>query len=228
MKTRLRSRRELAIVAAALLLPIPLLAASGLMVPVPSAVERGLVSLFPGGGDRYATSSISARPDQPAGEAGDGNGSEQSSAGVLSEGGNATAPAEDGAAGGDDSSAENVLPGDERLLPGGGESDSPAAPDGPGGSTDTGDDETGTGTVPGSGATSAAPDTHVSFLVSVGPQGLEVDTSGAPAGVAASAGVEAGVSEQNGITLTVGADQDDTSGDLTVTVPTSLPTIPLP
>lgn len=228
MKTRFRSRRDLAIVAAALLLPIPLLAASGLMVPVPSAVERGLVSLLPGGGDRYAASSVSARLDQPADEAGAEYGSEQSSAGVLSEGGNATAPAEDGAAGGDDSSADNVLPGDERLLPGGGESNPPAAPDGPGGSTDTGDDETGTGTAPGSGATSAAPDTTVSSLVSVGPQGIQVDTSAAAAGVAASAGVEAGVSEQNGITLTVDVDQDDTSGGLTVTVPTSLPTIPLP
>jgi hypothetical protein len=42
------SRRELAAVAAALLLPIPLLAASGLRLPLPGAIERGVASLVPG------------------------------------------------------------------------------------------------------------------------------------------------------------------------------------
>jgi hypothetical protein len=41
------SRRELAAVAAALLLPIPLLAASGLRIPLPSAIERAAASLTP-------------------------------------------------------------------------------------------------------------------------------------------------------------------------------------
>jgi hypothetical protein len=41
------SRRELALVACALLLPIPLLAATGLGVPLPGTVERGLASLVP-------------------------------------------------------------------------------------------------------------------------------------------------------------------------------------
>jgi len=39
------SRREAALVAAALLLPIPILAQSGLSVPLPGGVERGLGSL---------------------------------------------------------------------------------------------------------------------------------------------------------------------------------------
>jgi hypothetical protein len=44
------SRRELAAVAVALLLPIPLLAASGLRFPLPGAIERGAASLAAGGG----------------------------------------------------------------------------------------------------------------------------------------------------------------------------------
>jgi hypothetical protein len=43
------SKRELALVAASLLVPIPLFAASGLNVPLPGFVERGLASLAPGG-----------------------------------------------------------------------------------------------------------------------------------------------------------------------------------
>jgi hypothetical protein len=234
VKARFRSRRDLAIGAAALLLPIPLLAASGLMVPVPSAVERALVSLLPGGGTETERDGDTASPNanrpgtsaQASGSAGNGN--EQDSAGVLSEGGNATAPAEDGAAGSDDSSADNVLPGDERLLPGGGESDLPVAPDTPGGPTDTGND--GTGTAPGGGGTSPAPggddDEDVSARLSVGPRGVEVDASRAAAGVTGSAEVNVDTSEQNGITLTVDADIDDTSGDLTVTLPVSLPALP--
>jgi hypothetical protein len=41
------SRRELALVACALLVPIPVLAASGLGIPLPSAVERAVASLLP-------------------------------------------------------------------------------------------------------------------------------------------------------------------------------------
>ncbi len=37
------SRREIALVAGALLLPIPVLAGSGLIFPLPEAVERGIV-----------------------------------------------------------------------------------------------------------------------------------------------------------------------------------------
>ena len=48
MKAPLRgSRREIAFVAIALLLPIPLLAGSGLSLPLPAAVERGVASLSP-------------------------------------------------------------------------------------------------------------------------------------------------------------------------------------
>lgn len=43
------SRREVAAVAAALLVPVPLLAATGIHLPLPAAVERGLASVTPGG-----------------------------------------------------------------------------------------------------------------------------------------------------------------------------------
>jgi hypothetical protein len=42
------SRQELAAVAVALLLPIPLLVASGMRIPLPGAIERGVASLTPG------------------------------------------------------------------------------------------------------------------------------------------------------------------------------------
>lgn len=56
-------RRELAAVALALLLPIPLLAASGLHLPLPAAVERGLASLTPGGD--FDTAVVEAAPARP-------------------------------------------------------------------------------------------------------------------------------------------------------------------
>ena len=51
------SRRELALVAAALLLPVPLIAESGLSLPVPGAVERGFGShiALEADGDRLGT-----------------------------------------------------------------------------------------------------------------------------------------------------------------------------
>jgi len=72
------SRLEIAAVALALLLPIPLFAASGLRLPLPEAIERGLASLAAGGGFepaaaeaapvRTETSSVSTRvaPGGPA------------------------------------------------------------------------------------------------------------------------------------------------------------------
>jgi len=65
------SRRELAAVAIALLLPIPLLAASGLRFPLPGAIERGAASLVAGGGDFdvpvvEAAASATSSASQPA------------------------------------------------------------------------------------------------------------------------------------------------------------------
>ena len=62
------SRRELAVVALALLLPIPLLAASGLRFPLPGVIERGVASLTPAGGFEIAVvEAAPARPDsEPA------------------------------------------------------------------------------------------------------------------------------------------------------------------
>ncbi len=127
MRERLRSRRELAIVAAALLLPVPLLTASGLLVPLPSAVERAFVSLIPGGDVETGSASRPGRGTGP-----DTAGNDQTSAGALVEGGNAPPPASgSGAAASDDSSADDVLPEDERIVPGGSETELPAAPASP-------------------------------------------------------------------------------------------------
>ncbi len=64
------SRREIALVAGALLLPIPVLAGSGLTFPLPDAVERGIASLSQsagGGGPLAAGDSISVgAPDEVA------------------------------------------------------------------------------------------------------------------------------------------------------------------
>ena len=58
-------RREVALLAAALLVPIPALAVSGLEVPLPGVVARGLASLVPGGTDRRGPREASST-DVPA------------------------------------------------------------------------------------------------------------------------------------------------------------------
>jgi hypothetical protein len=59
-----KPRREVAVVAAALLLPVPLLAATGVHLPLPAAVERGLASVTPGDGFAVPIrEALSARPD---------------------------------------------------------------------------------------------------------------------------------------------------------------------
>jgi hypothetical protein len=58
------SRQEVAAVAVALLLPIPLLVASGLRFPLSGAIERGAASLTPGGGfDGAVVEAAPARTD---------------------------------------------------------------------------------------------------------------------------------------------------------------------
>jgi hypothetical protein len=57
------ARRELAAIAAALLLPIPLLAAGALRLPLPDAVERGVASLTSGGGLDAAVVEVATRPE---------------------------------------------------------------------------------------------------------------------------------------------------------------------
>jgi hypothetical protein len=59
------SRREVALLAAALLVPIPALAVSGLEVPLPGVVARGLASLVPGGTDQPGSRETSST-DVPA------------------------------------------------------------------------------------------------------------------------------------------------------------------
>lgn len=63
------SRRELASVACALLLPIPLLVATGLNVPLPGVVERAVASLLPGAAAPGAAALAPGAPGQSEGSA---------------------------------------------------------------------------------------------------------------------------------------------------------------
>lgn len=62
------TRREVALVAGALLLPIPLLAATGLNVPLPGPVERAVASLLPSavGASEPGASAVVPGSDAPA------------------------------------------------------------------------------------------------------------------------------------------------------------------
>jgi hypothetical protein len=215
--------------AAALLLPIPLLVASGLVLPLPSGVERGLVSLLPGLGDDRggeadaalpgtSTSSTSIRVLRArAGRAG----TEKPGAGVLSEGGNAVAPAPGNGAADGDTRPADMLPGDERRPPGGddgGDGAPPpsAAPDdtaSPGPQSPGGQDEPDPAPVV---------QKRVTTGVTVDPGGLQLSVGGSPGSV----GAAVDISEEGGnISLTVDA-EEDTSPATTVTVP--VPALPLP
>ncbi len=60
------SKRELAVVGLALLLPVPLVALSGLSIPLPGAVERGIASLVPGVAATGVPASIRVGPVRQA------------------------------------------------------------------------------------------------------------------------------------------------------------------
>jgi hypothetical protein len=126
---RALSRRELLLVAAVLLVPIPLFATTGLNLPLLGPVERGVASLLPGGWEDTGTYEVSpvsgsivlenssageadlGGPVQPRtsgnqGSTGGGSGSEPSSPG--SGGGAAEAPRSDPGTG--SSSASGTIP----------------------------------------------------------------------------------------------------------------------
>lgn len=121
---RSSSRRELGLIACALLLPIPLLAVSGLSVPLSSAVERGIASLVPsatGADDDALSRSASAKGVPPNGELG-----------------LARVRASQG--------TDAALPGGSRVG-----SDDPGRPDGAAGGTGNGGDPTGSDGAPPTG-----------------------------------------------------------------------------
>lgn len=197
--------------AAALLLPIPLLAASGLTLPLPGAVERGLASLLPGVGTEPTREAGPTSPDSnPASSsvelnsetaASDGAGIEESPAGVVRDGGSTATPAA-----GNDEADGDAPTGNEEAPPDAGEpdpTDEPNAPNAPGGPLDegaTGDTSSGVIT----------DDDEPSVAVSVDEGGLEVEAAGA--------GVSVGVD--------VGASSEDApAADIAVVLP---PTIALP
>lgn len=118
-----RSRRELTLVACALLLPIPLLAATGLGVPLAAPVERGLASLLPFAAEAQEGSSTAA-DGSAAATAGEG-----SAAGQPVSGSSARSPAAAAPRIGT-SSAVDV------IAPTSGTSGSRPGPDPPDGDTD--------------------------------------------------------------------------------------------
>ncbi len=131
------SRGEVALVTGALLLPIPLLAATGLNVPLPGIVERAVASLLPG-------AAVTAEPG--ATTAAPGSGSQASVTAESAPADDASARGREAARGADDSPSRAV---DE----GSSESDTPSTGDPPvGGDTPPGND-------PGPGAGPANPQT---------------------------------------------------------------------
>jgi len=191
---RTLSKRELALVAAALLLPVPLFAQSGLSLPLPGAVERGFGSLvtLEANDERSGTSANGQASESGANERRSGRaslavtragGSTATSEG-SGEDGTGTAEESAGSQGADDAPAD----GDPK---GGDDTDDEGSSGSPG-STDTpaGDGGGGSQAEPGASLTVAAPGTSTG--VSVGAGGAAVDAVGA-SGAADDANVGASV-----------------------------------
>jgi len=183
------SRREAALVAAALLLPIPLFAQSGLIVPLPGVVERGLGSLvtLDAGDKRSGTkatgqASESGRNDRR---------SERGSLRIARAGGTPTVLA-DGTSTGADSGSSTT-------------SDKPAGDDGGSGNTPAGGDPEGDGDGGGSAGDPAAPGTPASGSGSGSDAGSgnQTGVNVSAAGQGTGTGVSAGT---GGLGVDVGAD----------------------
>ncbi|HEU0245895.1 MAG TPA: hypothetical protein VFR38_02310 [Gaiellaceae bacterium] len=207
---RTLSKRELALVAAALLLPVPLFAQSSLSLPLPGAVARGFGSLvtLEANDERSGTSARGRASETGANERRSGRaslavtragGSTATSEEGSGEGGAGTAAESAGSQGAEDAPAD----GDPK---GGDDTDDEGSPGSPG-STDTpaGDGGGGSQAELGASLTVAAPGTSTG--VSVGAGGAVVD---------ADVGADSGATEDD---ATVGASVEvtDTSGSSTGT-----------
>lgn len=199
------SRRDAALVAAALLIPIPVLAQSGLSVPLPSAVERSLGSLvtLDSNDQRTGTQTTgNASADNP-----DGQASGRASLRIHRPGGvaqlvedetqmaaDSSQTASDESVGDSDGGGETSTEGDPGEAGGGSDAGSPGEPassDGP----ESPPSDSGSGSGGGSVASTAEP-------------GLQVSAAGSGSSATVSVGTE-------GIGIDLGADEGGTAGDET-------------
>ena len=122
------STRELLLVAAVLLVPIPLFAMSGLRLPLLGAVERGVASLLPGGWEETATGGLVPASDSVSLVDDDLSGAEGPSEDEQTENGSGEGAAPGGVSdqpGSPSGGAENDAPsGDPQAEPAGGSSSS--------------------------------------------------------------------------------------------------------
>lgn len=195
------SRRDAALVAAALLIPIPVLAQSGLSVPLPGAVVRSLGSLvtLDSNDQRTGTQTTgSASADNP-----DGQASGRASLRIHRPSGVAQLVEDETQMAADSSqTASNESVGDSD---GGGETPTEGDPGEAGGGSDAGS--------PGEPASSDGPKSPPSgsgsgTVASTSEPGLQVSAAGSGSSATVSAGTE-------GIGIDLGADEGGTAGDET-------------
>ena len=188
------SRREAMLVAAALLLPIPVFAQSGLSVPLPGVVERGLGSLV----------TLEAR-DEQSGTKATGqvseNGRNDRRSGRASlrivRGGRVPTVLTDGTQTGTDN--------DSSTGPG-----KPAGDDGGTGNTPAGGDPEGDGGGEGGAGSPGDPNSHATPASGSDSGSVQTGVTVTATGQGAGTGVSAGT---GGVSIDVGADNGDAGGD---------------
>jgi hypothetical protein len=220
------SRRELALVAAALLLPVPILAVSGLSAPLPDAIERGIGSVV----------TLEAE-DERSGVRATGDAAENGNTQRRSERGRLRIARKGGLAGilgkeRDASGASNdgqTATSDESASAGG-DSETPAAGE-PEGDGNGGPSSPGSPTSPepqspessggGSGeGTSSGADGEPELRATVGGQGSGAEVSAGTSGVSVDESADTGEAGSEGAAVGIGVtDSDGSTTDVGVAVP---------
>jgi hypothetical protein len=208
------SRQELAAVAAALLLPIPLLAASGLRFPLPGVIERGVASLTPAGGfDIAVVDAAPARPDSEPAARSDAEPARTAAAEDSHAASSAALAPDDGTA-----SARN----EKREQTTAAETDSPSPPN-PHTDDETTNPHTDDETTPGGGDGNPRRDTPE--LTAAAPvDSADVETGVTIDAETAGASLQIAVTD-NGVAVDTGGDADVGPP---VEVPLAPPNLPLP
>jgi hypothetical protein len=214
------SRRELALVAVALLLPVPLVAVSGYATALPDAVERGLGSLV----------TLEAE-DERSGLVARGNVSEEaddegrSASGTLTVARTGT-PSQDGERTVTTDSADSDDGTESSDHDKGGPGDSPPGDDGDtGSSSPSGDGGGSSGTTSGS---PPAPNTSPSVALAIGAQGTGAAVSAGGDGVTVDVGADTAghAKEDTGEAEVVVTDADGSSTNVSIGVPDIQASIP--
>jgi len=210
------SRREAALVAAALLLPIPLFAQSGLSVPLPGVVERGLGSLvtLDAGDERSGTKATGQASENGRNARRSGPGSlriarAERTPTVLADGTSTGADSGSSATSdkpaGDDGGGGTAPAGGDPEGDGGGAGSpgDPESPKTPGSGSGSGSDD-GSGNETGVNVSAAGQSTGTGVSAGTGGLGVDVDADNGGAGSedAGSAGVE--VTGEDGSSTGVG------------------------